>query len=296
MSAAPRCAGCQQPIYGTIVDALSASWHPRHFVCVHCQLPIGEGQFSTDSGRPLHDRCAAEMLICTVCHSPLPERFLVDYWGNRYCPAHEGRYPHCPYCYRLMAGGGATAGGDSVRRCAVCLSSAVLNDAEAARLFAAARTWLHQEGVLVREGSVGFELIGRRDLERLLGGSVGRHFGITRGHRVGGRLARITVSMVRGLPRALFAGACVHELGHVWLRQHGIDRLASSDEEGYCELLAWRYFGACGTPEGRYHQQRIEEVPDPVYGGGFRQVRRLCERVGFGQLVNLLAYHKQMPR
>ncbi len=296
MAASSVCAGCQRPIHGPIVDALGVSWHPQHFVCARCAAPIREGRFAVVGTRAMHERCAGEAATCAICHARLSGRFLADYWGNRYCPEHQAQYPPCPYCSRLMAAGSGAPSGDPVRRCRECLASAVLDYGEALRQFASARQWVSHEGVLVREGSVEFQLIDRRELERLLGDNVGQHSGITRATAAFGRAPRITVSMVRGLPRALFAGACVHELGHVWLRQHAIDRLAPSDEEGFCELLAWRYYGSRGTPDGRYHCRRMEEANHPIYSEGFRQARRLSERYGFGQLVNLLAYYQRMPQ
>ncbi|MDR7442887.1 MAG: hypothetical protein QN153_12115 [Armatimonadota bacterium] len=48
-------------------------------------------------------------------------------------------------------------------------------------------------------------------------------------------------------------------------------------EEGFGETLAHRFYRDLATPEALALARRIEENPDPVYGGGFRF---MSERLG----------------
>ncbi|HLX57434.1 MAG TPA: protein DA1 [Ktedonobacteraceae bacterium] len=102
-------------------------------------------------------------------------------------------------------------------------------------------------------------------------------------------------SLLQGLPTPLFEGIVTHELGHVWLAVHAINGLPQRDEEGFCELLAYRYYTQLNTPESLYHASSIEKNPNPVYGEGFRRVRAIAERVGFQQMLETLKATKRLP-
>ena len=104
------------------------------------------------------------------------------------------------------------------------------------------------------------------------------------------------VAILQGLPATLFQGVTMHELGHVWLIAHGIQGLPPWGEEGFCELLAYRYYQHLNTPESRYHVSSTEKNHDPVYGDGFRRVRTLADRHGFPRLLAALNTTKQLPR
>lgn len=231
---------------------------------------------------------------CSVCNAVLAGPFLEDYWGNRYCCGHESQFPPCPFCYRLMTNENRGTHEEEVRCCRVCRATAVVSLEEAGLELARARNWVNRQGVTIRDPNLAFKLASKRELDWILGGA-GHAFGMTRAVVWAGRKPEITITILRGLPRTLCAGSCVHELGHAWLWLHDAGALPPIDQEGLCELLAWRYYRSLPTPEGQYHSKRIAESPDPVYGAGFRKVCELVERRGFSQVINSLAYHKSMP-
>jgi hypothetical protein len=105
------------------------------------------------------------------------------------------------------------------------------------------------------------------------------HLGVTIHQRLwrGRKLVRNRIhamEIVQGLAPLRFQGVVAHELGHVWLAVHRI-WLPTAIEEGFCELLAWRFYGDLGTEEARLYAQEIEANSDPVYGGGFQYVRQV---------------------
>ena len=103
------------------------------------------------------------------------------------------------------------------------------------------------------------------------------------------------VAVLEGLPTPLFDGVVAHELGHVWLIVHGIKGLPQWAEEGFCELLTYRYYKQMNTPESRYRTESMEKNPDPVYGEGFRRVRAIADRVEFSHLLNTLQTSGRLP-
>lgn len=96
------------------------------------------------------------------------------------------------------------------------------------------------------------------------------------------------IQIVRGLDPVRFQGVAAHELGHVWLIVHRIS-VPAGLEEGFCELLAHRFYCDLGTEEARRLAREIETNPDPVYGGGFRRLREL---LGAGGLEFVLRERK----
>lgn len=39
------CAACNKPIVGQVIAALGRTWHVEHFVCAHCEQPLGTSNF-----------------------------------------------------------------------------------------------------------------------------------------------------------------------------------------------------------------------------------------------------------
>jgi hypothetical protein len=145
------------------------------------------------------------------------------------------------------------------------------------------------------------ELCGREKLayylsERGQSHSLGATMSKT--YALDGRVVRSEVTGVAvllGLPSTLFQGVTVHELGHVWLIVQGIQDLPSWAEEGFCELLSYRYYSELNTPEGRYRATSIERNSDPIYGEGFRRIRARADAMGFPRFVEALQSTKRLP-
>lgn len=70
------CAACQRPILGEVISALGQRYHPEHFVCANCQLPLGTGSFYEQDGVPNCERCYQELLCprCAHCDEPILDR------------------------------------------------------------------------------------------------------------------------------------------------------------------------------------------------------------------------------
>jgi paxillin len=52
---AQKCRSCNQPIRGSVINALGASWHPEHFNCQSCHQPFPGGAFYEVNGLPYCD-------------------------------------------------------------------------------------------------------------------------------------------------------------------------------------------------------------------------------------------------
>jgi phage FluMu protein Com len=331
----PVCANCGQPVRGEYLQALGKVWHPEHFVCKGCGRPIRGQSFSVHDGAPYHAECYDQFVAprcahcgkpligkyivhdgasyhtecysqfvaprCAYCGKPLVSGWVTDHWGTQYCPEHQQQYPHCEYCGRLVSPQQQEHGAEVVR-CPTCRSSAVETIEEARPLYERVKRWANSQGLTYSNLPLGLELCDRAKLAQLLRERGGSHsLGVTMGNTYtqDGHVIRTEVSgvaILHGLPATLFQGVTMHELGHVWLIVHRIQNLPAWAEEGFCEVLAYRYYQYLNTPEAHYHASSTEKNPDPIYGDGFRRVRALVDKHGFAHLLTTLDTTKQLPR
>ena len=155
------------------------------------------------------------------------------------------------------------------------------------------------DGVRLRERRVALRLPDEDAFAALEGHRPGR-LGLTHStrHTRNGKTERVEidfVAIVGGLPRMLFETVAAHELGHVWLIQHGISGLPQHHEEGFCELLAYRHLLAAGGAEADVYARAIAANPDPIYGGGYRALAALTANVGFAAVVQSLRSKRRLP-
>ncbi|TMC16355.1 MAG: protein DA1 [Chloroflexi bacterium] len=187
-------------------------------------------------------------------------------------------------------------------RCPICRADAVETMEEAKPLYSRVVHWLNSEGLTYNNLPLKLELCNRAKLAQLLHERHGSHsLGVTTSttYAQDGRIVRTEVSgvaILHGLPKILFQGVTLHELGHVWLIVHDILDLPTWGEEGFCELLSYRYYQHLNTPEANYYASSIEKNPNSVYSDGFRRLHALTEKYGFPRLLTILNTTKQLPR
>lgn len=306
------CAGCGHPL-GDERFLLGQDGKPYHKACylthqalrcVFCGQPI-EGSYMERDGRAYHTTCFREHIAprCVYCQKPLTDKYMIDSWGEIFCPEHEEQYPHCSFCSRLIPPQQQQNGWQAYdsQRCAVCRATAIETAEQAQPLFSECKQWIGQQGFRFNQLPLHLELCTRAKLVTLFQGRSPNHpLGITlaatrvqNGQVIEKRIDGVAV--LQGMPALLFAGVVLHELGHVWLTVHGIESLPLWAEEGFCQLLSYRYYIGLPTPEGKYRAESLERETDPIYGAGFRQVRDVSERVGFARLVEVLRTTKRLP-
>jgi hypothetical protein len=67
------CAHCRKPILGEVIQALNRFYHPEHFACGNCQVPLGTSNFYEQDGVPNCERCYQELFCsrCAHCDEPI---------------------------------------------------------------------------------------------------------------------------------------------------------------------------------------------------------------------------------
>lgn len=272
--------------------------------CAACGKPLA-GRYLQADGKSYHNDCYRNFVVprCVYCNEPLMEAYGVDFWGAKFCKKHRKEYPACEFCGRLIPPAQQERRGANLQstRCPVCRSRAIETSEQARTAFAGVKRWVGSEGLSFNNFPISLQLCNRDYLAKH-GGVIGQPhmLGITLStiHTLNGRETHTDVdgvAVLTGLPTPLFDGVVTHELGHVWLIAHGIKGLPQWAEEGFCELLAYRYYTQLNTPESRYHFEGMEKNPDPIYGEGFRRVRAIAVRVGFSNLLTTLQTSGRLP-
>lgn len=305
------CAACGKPLRGGKFQVVQGKpYHPECYLtyqaprCSYCGAAIAESYIEYE-GKYYHSRCYYDHVVprCVYCHKSLLGRYLVDAWGNKFHTQHQQEYPSCSFCGRLIPPQQQMPGWqfNENQRCPVCRSTAIESAEQAQPLFSQLKSWIGQQGFRFNQLPLRLELCDRSRLEYLLQGRSTVHpLGVTlsstqmqNGRVLSSRVEGVAV--LQGMPATLFAGVVLHELGHVWLTVHRIESLPLWAEEGFCQLLSYRYYVSLDTPEARYRAASIERETDATYGEGFRRMRALAERLGFERLVERLLVAKALP-
>ena len=297
----PVCQACGQPIWGKYLSALGTNWHPEHFCCAGCGRALKDGHFHLHNGSPFHSECYSQLIAphCLYCGKALMGKYLIDYWGTKYCPEHQQFYPACAFCGRLVPN--QPDSGNREVSCSVCQSSSIQTSLEARPLFLRVKQWISNQGLVYNNLQLSLELCDRIRLAQLLHEHSQTHsWGATTSstYMQDGQVVHPVVNgiaVLQGLPAVLFQGVTAHELGHVWLIVHGIENLSNWGEEGFCEYLSHRYYCDLNIPESHYHAMCIESNPNPIYGEGFRRVRGMADSLGFPHFLEILRTTKRLP-
>ncbi len=307
---APRCAACGKPLTGHYVQSGGKSYHDdcyRNVVvprCAACGKPLTDRYVQSD-GKSYHDDCYRNFVVprCVYCNEPLMGEYGVDHWGAKFCKKHRQEYPACEFCGRLIPPAQQERHSEKLHstRCPVCRSRAIETTEQAGVAYAGVKRWVGKQGLTYNNFSLSLQLCNRDYLAKHGRANGQPHMlGVTMStiHTLNGRETHTDVdgvAVLAGLPTPLFDGVVTHELGHVWLIAHGIKGLPQWAEEGFCELLTYRYYTQLNTPDSRYHSESMEKNPDPIYGEGFRRVRAIADRVGFSNLLNTLQTSGRLP-
>lgn len=153
MSAQPICKCCGQLINERYLLALSAVWHPEHFLRSGCNRPMNGAAFYEHQGRSYHQQCYLKQIAsrCVYCGKLLVSKYVKDSWDTKLCAEHMSEYPGCQLLGRLIPQRGqasnTTATSQQVR-CLACKTSAIETIDQARPLFVRLTQRINKEGLL----------------------------------------------------------------------------------------------------------------------------------------------------
>ena len=264
-------------------------------VCAVCGKRCPE-RYLVSGGRNF---CSQECLettfpVCTVCGKPTPS-------GSR---ADDGSFFVCPECMKKPRcfACGLPADADTLPDgrviCGRCDTDAVSDSAAAERIFRQVRRDLRERLGIFTDHEIAFALIDRPTMHRFAAG-IGdnpNELGLfvhkvdyltqEQRDRKGRVVSRKTekssesfdIYALDFMPPERLEYVCAHELAHDWMAEHYPNITDPVIKEGFAEYVGWLYNRTYGRAS---LNRQIEKNIDPVYGGGFRRMKRIADRGGF---------------
>ena len=305
----PACAHCGKDIKGDYLVYQGKNYHQVCFEeivpkCDQCGESLaGQEYIRTEKGK-YHERCYLEheALKCGICGRPLTGKYLEDYWGNRYHSHHEEELERCGYCSRLMSEA-VTGGGykyeDGRKICGICNESAVMQVEEAAVRGREVQRLLAANGISVDVSQIPIHLVDRKRLSILSGTDSPHEMGFchsvttTRNERIIAQTNDIYI--LYGLPERTFEGILAHEMLHAWMNLNVRREVSAKIAEGLANYCSYLIFSRYDDKIAEYLLSNLQDSDDPVYGDGYRAVKRSVERYGLGRVLESVKRDGRAP-
>lgn len=267
--------------------------------CDFCRNAI-DGQYVQYNGKNYHPRCYEKhiALRCDFCGQIIDGQYLVDHWGNKYHKEHERSVPACQYCGRLISeksSRGGTVYGDGRYVCGYCLTDAVNNITTARRIMASVKEKLKAAGIEVANDAIKLTLTDRDGLRHISWSGHADESGLTK--YVEQTIDDVCIIrdfeifVLSGMPRIVFTEVIAHELMHVWLYTNAPRGLSLTLSEGSCNYASFIILNQSYGAMAEYELENLQVNPDPVYGEGFRRVKRMVSDKGITFWLEYLKAH-----
>ena len=276
--------------------------------CSQCGSRIRPGQqYIVSKGKVFCKRqCYIQTLPeCTICGKR-------SFTGGIYALDHSFfactecmKLPRCFSCMIPTPSGTPLSAGRVI--CPTCGLTAVSNPGQAQSIFNEVRNTMRFSLGIVTKHPIQFALTDPLTLHRLSGTSSEQlvEQGLFRynvdvervttrdylGRKTGENLYKknetVQIYVLDYLPRIRMEHVIAHELAHDWMTAFYPGIREDWIKEGFAEYIAWRY--------NQYKKRnrlnsRMENNPDPIYGGGFRRIRKIAKNRGFDGLKKFLEF------
>ena len=275
--------------------------------CKICKKQIRPGQrYLISKNEPYCSRKCYEQILpeCTVCRKR-------SYTGGIYALDHSFfACTECmkkPRCFSCQIPTDDATLSCSRAICKNCLRTSISNSRQAQALFNEVRDTMRLSLGIGTRHPIRFTLVDPDQLQKLSGNPSDNHLeqglfkyeaeiekvvtrdylGRKKSEKTYAKNENRSIFALDHLPKIRMEYVIAHELAHDWQAEFypGIRDLKI--KEGLAEYIAWRY----NRFKKRHDlNRRIENNPDPIYGEGFRQIKRIADKNGFAGLKKYLQF------
>ncbi|MBL1213183.1 MAG: protein DA1 [Ignavibacteriae bacterium] len=273
--------------------------------CEKCYKPI-EGAYVTSAGKIYHKNCYEKhiALKCNLCDSNIDGNYYKDFWGNIVHWEHLSSSKECEYCRRIISSQ-ITNGGkvftDGRHICNLCGKSSVTTKYKSKQLFDEAKFKLQLEGIKIGDVEIELHLVNLTELKKIV---KDNHKNNVRGYstynyrKQNGKIINreFDIYILNNMPQSYFIKVAAHELMHIWQYLNSPEDNNKTLSEGSCEyasyLVVKKYYG-------KYYdfiKKNFNENEDPVYGGGFKRVKKFVDKNSKRAWLKLLKSKEDFPR
>jgi len=275
----------------------------QDYQCAYCGQTI-HGKYYESNGKRYHESCFLNHVAkkCDVCGKPLINtKYVVDVFGNQFHEKHKNEFPVCDNCGRLICNG-ITRGGvrysDGRNICNICARGSVKGNEGVRKIFRITVNDLKTLGFSVDLTGVKVYAADRNTLKKVAGREYGDALnGYTKalierteqGANVS-ETKRFSIYALDGIPYDYLESVFAHELMHVWIIQNTNFKHNKQLEEGSCNYLSYLLMRKKGGGNCKYIIKNLENDPSPIYGDGFKKVKK---KFMYKPLSALLDYLKR---
>ncbi len=276
-------------------------YHKSCRICHKCGKVINDDFLHPKQefeGHSYHFSCLHAAQTCCIC-GKVTHRYVRDYWGNVACEEHGAP---CQYCGSIVKKGQSfkytyIQGGERItlnkQICDKCASSIVKTPEQIERCRREVMDIFKVHGITGIPDDIPISLSDMREESEKKGmGIWGLNYG-----RISSSRSRYSceISIHENLPYLVFKGVLAHELLHSWIALYAI-KLPDNEEEGLCNLGKFLILKQEKSKEADYLiQWALEENKDPVYGDGYRLMKKRLEKLGWKGLMDALLWENKAP-
>ncbi len=293
------CAHCEEILMDSWVESDKQKYHESCYtksvqvICDICAKPI-IGAFRKDDDGQYHVDCYKNHKLekCIVCSEPIEGRFLSDLWGNSSHDKHNGIEPDfCGSCGRIISETSSNGGfvlDDGRMICGLCNKTVVNTKEQVLQIAGKVRKILASVGLVIPK-KIPVLLVDQNQLSKI---AAAIHTDNTKGFTksktttLRGKVisTRHKVYILQNLPKVELMGVLAHEFLHVWLNEKRI-LLSSPETEGFCNLGLVLVSSSTLNPLAKILVINMEKNPDPVYGDGYRNMKKRLDKYGWKKLI-----------
>ncbi len=300
------CTKCAKPIAGSFITVNGKYYHSDCYteaaglVCSYCGKNLKD-EYVLRDGKKYHKECYENYILskCSICGQPLSGQYTIDMYGNKYHTAHISEMPKCDCCDRIISNT-LTKGGkeypDGRHICSICYSTALF---EARDFDAALRTVVHKlnsMGIRLDPNRIKISGVDRNYLRKNAPGYSENmqgycHSESEREFSNNSLTRKVTNHMIyvlTGLSAAAFESVLAHELMHVWLYEFTKNDHSDKIREGSCNYISFLYLNSMLVKTAADFIRKLENNPDPVYGGGYREIKNKFQGKSLSELLSFL--------
>ncbi len=302
------CYKCKKPIEGNYYKHGKNYFHSEcyaetaGYVCDVCKKVI-EGEYYEKNSKKYHPSCFTDFKAdkCAVCTNPILDEYFSDIYGNKFHKKHEYELEKCDNCHRLICqsitdGGVKYEDGRSI--CNLCYRNSKNRLSDYKLTLKKVNTKLNEIGISINLSGISIKNVNRNELKEIAGSSYNSSmrgycesmtYKIKTGNGIKSKKGDYKIYVLNKIPADDIESIIAHELMHVWIYQNTNKKHSPELEEGACNYISYTYLKRLYNSLVEPLIKQLMTDPDPVYGEGFRKVKKKFE---FKPISRLLEYLK----
>jgi hypothetical protein len=274
--------------------------------CSQCYKPI-EGEYVKSNDKVYHKNCYENhiALKCSFCTGTISGNFFQDFWGNKYHWEHLNKEKQCEYCRRLISSkvtGGGKELSDGRMICNLCVKSSVNNFRKAEQFLEEAKFKLKLQGIRIGDVEIELQLVDLNELKTIVKDGHGnkkiRGYSTYNYQKLNDKIIKkeFDIYILNYMPESYFIKVAAHELMHIWQYINSPEDNNNLLSEGSCEYASYLLIKNSYDNYYKFLKKTLEENDDPIYGAGFKRVKKMVDDKGKSYWLDLLRNSKDFPR